>query len=126
MRHCNLTRVTSAAVMFLAMCGCASSNGSFVRTGESVYPIRTAPAEVIVFAEIPRDREYEIVAIVHAKKESPIGLAGTIQLDRDLVPILKHQASVVGGDAILDIRLTEDFAGEGSRMGAQAKAIRWK
>jgi hypothetical protein len=102
----------------LVVGGCV--NAWYVRTGDR-YPAKARDCDIEVFTSGLPARDYEEIALLEGE-----GNLWKAEL-RDILPKLKEQACLAGGDAIL-LNPPQRFAeGEqGSpRMYASATVIRW-
>lgn len=102
----------------VALGGCV--HAWYVPTGAR-YPARARDCDMEVFSSALPAREYEEIAVLEGE-----GNLWKAQL-RDILPKLKEQACLAGGDAII-LNPPQRFAegDEGSpRMYASATVIRW-
>ena len=112
-------RVAVCASVVFGAVGCVSA--TFVRTGP-VYPARAADCEIQVFSSAIPDRPYEELGIVEGE-----GDWWKADLE-DVMPRLKEEACLAGGDGI--ILLESDTFAEGEEgirvQRISATVFRWE
>jgi hypothetical protein len=112
------SRIALCLAVPLAVAGCV--NAWYVPTGAH-YPPKARDCEIEVFTTGLPGREYEEVALLEGE-----GNLWKAEL-RDILPKLKEQACLAGGDAII-LNPPQRYAEgeEGSpKMYASATVIRW-
>ena len=113
-----LSSVAKCLPGLLVVAGCASA--WYVPTG-ATYPARATDCEIQVFSTDLPDRDYEEIGILEGEGSLWKADMG------DLLPKLKEQACLAGGDAII-LNTSQRYA-EGeqgtSKMYASATVIRW-
>ena len=103
-----------------ALAGCLSA--TFVPTVETVYPPRPPDCEIEVFSAAAPDRPYDEIGIVEGE-----GSAWKSDLE-DLLPVLREEACLAGGDAII-LQRGDTFAEGEDGIRVQritATVIRWR
>ena len=111
--------ISTAAGLLLVLGGCVGAH--YVPASSTAYPARAEDCAIEVFTTAPTDRGYEEIGLVEG--EGTEWKANTA----DLLPKLKEQACLAGGDAIV-LLFDDKFAqGEDGHpvLRSVATVIRW-
>ena len=115
----NLISVASCLAAILTIGGCVSA--TYVPTG-AAYPPKASDCAIEVFSAGLPDREYEEIGILEGE-----GSFWKADME-DVIPKLKEEACLAGGDALILQSAQRYAAGEEGvdNMYAFATVIRWR
>ncbi|HLD70073.1 MAG TPA: hypothetical protein VJA17_04835 [Candidatus Omnitrophota bacterium] len=81
--------------------GCSLYQITSDETTSSDHPPKSSGSQVVYLKELPQSSLYKIVGYVTVNTERN-------QKEKEVIEKLKHEAAVMGGDAITNITLTDD------------------
>ncbi len=115
----NVPRAALSLLGAIALAGCVSA--SYIPTG-AAYPPRSIDCAIEVFSAGPPARQYEELGVLEAE-----GNFWKADLE-DVLPKLKEEACVAGGDALIlqsASRYTSGEDGEETHLYSVATVVRW-
>ena len=119
-------RLRPLALLVLAVAGCGpvatTVHGTFIYFGGATMPpgtLATPPEQVGVFTDEVPERSFFEIGLIEA-----MGF-GTQVKETELIPELRRQASLMGGDAIYRLEM-QRFDESGGALYATAVAVRYR
>ena len=94
------------------------------KKGVAQYPAKPASCEIQVFNDSKPDQEYVELAVINYHNEKHRLNSGSLKLEVAL-PKIKALACKMGGDALIDIRVTEVRRLEFAMFNVRATVVRF-
>ncbi len=121
-----------ALVFFLCICpvlfssrpGYAKEKITFTPKESGQYEAKPASCEIQVFSDSKPDQAYVDLGIINYHDERHRSNAGSLKLEV-VMPKIKALACKVGGDALIDIRVTEVRRLEFAMFNVRATVVRF-
>ena len=122
-----------ALVFFLCLCSVLFSSGqgyakekvTFTpKKGSSQHEAKPASCEIQVFKDSKPDQEYVDLGLINYHDERHRWNAGSLKLEV-VMPKIKALACKVGGDALIDVRVTEVRRLEFAMFNVRATVVRF-
>jgi hypothetical protein len=121
-----------AKMFFLCICsllfsshpGYAKEKITFTPKGSGQHEAKPASCEIQVFKDSKPDQAYVEIGIINYHDERHRSNAGSLKLEV-VMPKIKARACEVGGDALIDIRVTEVRRLEFAMFNVRATVVRF-
>ena len=121
-----------ARVSFLCICslllasvpGYAKEKITYTPRGSGQYEAKPASCEIQVFKDSKPDQTYVELGIINYHDERHRATSGSLKLEVAM-PKIKARACQVGGDALIDIRVTEVRRLEFAMFNVRATVVRF-
>jgi hypothetical protein len=94
------------------------------KKGSDQYPAKPASCEIQVFNDSKPDQEYIELAVINYHNERHRLNSGSLKLEAAM-PKIKALACKIGGDALIDVRVTEVRRLEFAMFNVRATVVRF-